>query len=109
MMREELPRFVISDQNGKPMLACPVCGFTCVHIGSVNVEQGHLSASIVAEGVATAGSDRHKSHRGSEVSIRFWCEAGHAWVWSFSFHKGSTMVRMFSESHEQDEPELWRD
>jgi len=58
------------------MLVCPVCGCDRVHLGPVDVAQGHLGVHCDHENVDMMSMDRHKRECGSAVGITFWCEGG---------------------------------
>ena len=101
---------LIRDANQQDLICCPVCGFDYVHIGSVNVEQGHHRICATENTVITEASNRHEGVRGSEATIIFWCEGGHQFEYRFAFHKGQTSVQLYCAElpEESDQPELWR-
>lgn len=96
MNRVEVPllpfRIAVADHytDGAGRLCCPVCGFDNVHIGPVQVQQGSCLTDIHSDETLVVASEN--KGRGSVVWVNFFCEAGHEWFYSFSFHKGSTTV-----------------
>lgn len=102
-------RIVLSTANDPPMLCCPMCGYDCVHIGAVIVEQGHVTTIAHSDQSAALPSDRHQRARGSAVLLSLWGECGHEWTYRLSFHKGSTHIELL-EGLATDQPHaLWRD
>ena len=91
-------------------LCCPVCGFNYVHIAQVWVDQGHVSAELTDDKVQIRGTGRDNGHRGSEVTLAFFCENGHWFEFAFAFHKGNTSVALRTAHIDQASitPELWR-
>jgi len=92
------------------LVCCPICGFDCVHLGTVSVKQGHSTAISAHDATAVTPSDRHLHSRGSSVELDMDCESGHRFTYTLEFHKGSVTIslRERPESH-ADQPELWRD
>jgi hypothetical protein len=91
-------------------LCCPVCGFDYTHIAHVQVDQGHVSAEMTDDKVQIRGTGRDNGHRGSEVTLAFYCENGHWFEYSFAFHKGNTSVELHTAHVDQASitTELWR-
>jgi len=102
------------DEWDAPTVACPVCGGDYTHPMSVRVNQ---NGDVVD--VTRCKLDAYKSPvgtgRGSEISLRFYCENGHTFRLDFQFHKGQTFARTaITEPLEmsmtaQLPDELWRD
>lgn len=92
-------------------LACPKCGCEDVHMIDVVVSQGHQKTTVSHKGTETEVSDRHKTHRGSEIAIDFQCEYGCDFRYAFEFHKGTTMVNLQVETggNPGSINALWRD
>ena len=104
-------RFLIRhDSSQQDLLCCPECGFDYVHIGCVNIEQGHQKIHAIEDFAITNGSSRHETKRGSEVQVTFWCENGHEFEYRFSFCKGQTSVELYKTDiyAEVNHLELWR-
>lgn len=109
-------KFVLSTAwdcaEGDSTLCCPECGWQHVHIGSVQVLQGHQTTTVRCEDTRTEGSSRHQRKRGSAVAVCFWGECGHRWSYTFEFRKGITTVAthaMPKRDPAAPVDELWRD
>ena len=92
------------------ILLCPVCGFSYVHIASVDVHQGHVSLSASNDQVQVQPSTRHQGHKGSQVTLSCFCENSHWFEYELTFEKGHTFIAL--EAKKLDDslnvPELWR-
>lgn len=91
-------------------VCCPVCGFNYVHIAQVTVDQGHIRAELTDDKVQFRGTGRDHGHRGSEVTLAFFCERGHWFEYAFAFHKGNTSVALRTADIDSASitTELWR-
>jgi len=77
-----------------PVLACPVCGHGYVHpVGLECRSPGTASGqvTVTADGVAIDPA-RPPVGRGTQITLRFQCECGHAFAYVLHFHKGMTLV-----------------
>ena len=92
------------------ILLCPVCGFSYVHIASVDVDQGHMSLSATKDQVQIHPSERHQGYRGSQVTLACFCENGHWFEYEWKFEKGHTYIDLATQklADRPDIPELWR-
>lgn len=97
-------------------LCRPVCASDCVHIAMVIVEQGHTRTRCDGDIASVTPIHRYERHRGSELDIGFYCENGHAFTYTWRFHKGSTTVAFDAVALPADDDgrwicpwELWRD
>lgn len=106
----DLPlRFVVCrSTNDEGGLCCPVCGDDYIHIGCVSAQQGQTQTVIGCERTETKAAPSGK--RGSVVAINFVGECGHAFTYTFEFHKGQTWAGLSVVDVEPGEwPEtLWR-
>jgi hypothetical protein len=100
---------------GELALACPVCGFEYVHpVGLECHSAGNSAAhvSISADGVAI-DPRRGRVGRGTQITLKFICEEGHAFEYTLRFHKGNTLVSRFMtdlpRQLEQWPATIWRD
>ena len=96
--------------EGFTALCCPVCGNTYVHPAKVVVEQGSTKTVVDHEATSVQPTDRGKHHRGSEITLAFWCEGGHRFEYRMDFHKGQMfceLVACYSGPYLTD-AELWR-
>ena len=100
---------------GEPVLACPVCGFHCVHpVGleciSPGTRNGHVK--IDSKGIHL-DPEASPVGRGVMITLRFFGECGHAFNYTFHFHKGSTVfsqdARKLLNIVEQWPNTIWRD
>lgn len=109
-------RFCVSNEiTHEPVIACPCCGSSNVHLGELMVDQGNTLTRHVGGEVYTVA--KPASARGSVVRQEMWCESGHVFAYQYSFHKGNTFVEL--ETGEWDRclddetcfspQELWRD
>lgn len=90
MCKQYVP--IDSTTMGEPVLACPVCGFYCVHpvaleCRSPGTKKGHLK--VDSNGIHL-DPQLPPVGRGVMIAIRFVGECGHAFNYTFHFHKGST-------------------
>lgn len=112
-MKQVQTKFVLSDictgGNDEPVLACPVCGFHCVHPEKVEVIQNKSRVIVTKDGAQLVPHDEPVWNRGSVTVQWFWCEDGHHFAYEYAFHKGSVYVTLRSEESVGTEPSLWRD
>ncbi len=92
------------------ILLCPVCGFSYVHIASVDVDQGHVAMSATEDKVHVQPSARHHGCRGSQMTLACFCENGHWFEYELKFQKGHTYIAFATGKLEDrlDVTELWR-
>jgi hypothetical protein len=89
---------VLSDD----VVSCPVCGGEYTHHGPVTVYErppsGEDSPTVrtvvhmTHVEMAVVPDSANPSSRRDAVTIRFWCEAEHAWELTFVQHKGITIA-----------------
>jgi hypothetical protein len=97
---------------GHDLLACPVCGGTCVHpvrVTCVSPGRARGAVTIDAHGVAI---DPHREPigRGVWIAVAFGCENGHLFERQFQFHKGSTVVDTVVDARSSPEwATIWRE
>lgn len=96
------------------MLHCPFCGprpdnsDAMVHIGEVEVDCLGSITHIRSTGTTMRAGP--KEHRGSTVSLRFWCECrNHDFVLRLQFHKGAVLAEIQEDIWCRDRSELPRD
>lgn len=101
-------RFILRVADS-PLLCCPVCGDDRVHLGPVEVEQGHTRTIAARDAAAVHPTDRHLRQSGSLVRVTFWCGRGHKFEYVFTFGAKRTSVAMRAARVEPGEelPELW--
>ena len=102
-----------SGDDTEATLCCPICGFDFIHIGAVEVEQGHVKVISKKDHVEVSHSNRHQTYRGSQVTIKFFCESGHEFAYQFAFHKGNTSIKLAGKLLDPHDfgngGTLWRD
>lgn len=91
------------------VLECPHCGCENIHMVGVVVSRGHDRTTVSHLGTVVEPTDRHKTHRGSEVVIEFQCEGGCGFRYSFEFHKGETTAKVQMDTQTEVRCDLWRD
>ncbi len=101
---------VSAELVSEPALACPVCGDQHVHPVGIECRSPGKEKGLVtidADGVAI---DPHKEARGrgTEITLKFTCECGHAFEYVLLFHKGSTLVSR-SMWEMTGKPDQWPD
>ena len=104
-------RLVVCDlSNDLTGLCCPICGNTFVHPAKVVVEQGSTKTVVVHEATSVQPTDRGKHHRGSEITLAFWCEGGHRFEYRMAFHKGQLFCELLAcySGPCLTDAELWR-
>jgi len=104
-------RLVICELSNKEAgLCCPVCGNPYVHPAEVAVEQGRTKTVVVCESTCVQPTERGSSHRGSKISLAFWCESGHRFEYRMAFQKGQLFCELLSCSGgpQTSSDELWR-
>jgi hypothetical protein len=104
-------RLVVCDLSDNVAgLACPICGNTYVHPAKVAVEQGSTKTVVVHEATCVQPTDRGSHHRGSEISLAFWCEGGHRFEYRMAFQKGHLFCELLAccGGPYLSDAELWR-
>ncbi len=104
-------RWIVRDIGADaPGLCCPLCGMDFVHPEQVAVDQGKTRTIVRCESTNVSASSREATHRGSLISLDFWCENGHVFRYLLEFHKGQMHCELYA-GNLGDRPcneELWR-
>ena len=87
---------------------CPLCGFEYVHINSIEVNRGGQVVTISHDNIELSIGDNSK--RGAVIKTILFCENGHTWEHTLTFHKGVVEVRktIIGEGL-SNLSDLWRD
>lgn len=103
------------DMLNEPALACPVCGNQYVHPVGVECRSPGTRNGLVridADGVAI-DPNQPPVDRGTQITLRFVCEASHRFEYVLHFHKGATLVSRAMGSLPRDAEQwpatIWRD
>ena len=111
------------DHAYEGQLHCPTCldeasGMEhTVHIEHVQVLCGDLGVKVTGHASVQPYRNEGGTLRGSDVRIVFFCEHGHRFAFTFSFHKGTTYISTEALEQLEETPErellypheLWRD
>jgi hypothetical protein len=99
-----LPHFVTNEVSRGVVMCCPVCGCRNIHPAEVIVSQQRSRTKVMKEFTCVTRSDRHHKQTGVEITLDFWCEAGHAFEYSLDFRKDRIHVGLETETVDPSEP-----
>ena len=104
---------IAGSRDAQPVLLCPICGFSYLHILSVGVYTGTTLTEISDAGTIVR-SERHPSvYRGSVVRMAVYCEGcAQLMELQLKFHKGQIYIEITAIGTLPEEgpiPDLWRD
>lgn len=110
LMRHPFRLVICELGDNEAGLCCPICGDTYVHPAEVAVEQGRTKTVVICEATCVQPTERGSSHRGSEITLAFWCESGHRFEYRMAFQKGQLFCELHSRSGgpQTSSDELWR-
>lgn len=80
----------------EPVIACPKCGESFIHIVNVFVGMNHTFVSCEGDDATVIRSTKKSSRRGSRVTITFAGECRHQFSYALQFHKGTVGVELIN-------------
>jgi hypothetical protein len=109
-MLKETSFIPVAGPGVEPRLLCPICSGTYVRPVAITcTPPGANCGELIVDFNGVHLDPAVQPHdRGVLVTLRFWCERGHAFTYVMQFHKGETFVGKTMEVPHDVEPVIWR-
>lgn len=90
-------RLIVSTATlNEPVIACPKCGESYVHIVNAFVAMNHTFIAAEGDDATVIRTTKGSPRRGSRITITFAGECQHQFSYAFTFHKGTTGVELIN-------------